>query len=359
MIHHLIASSPYTTRFMKLLEDHPDVFPPQEHRFWIEGARGSGFRVEDRGRIPRTDVGAWGFLRAFQALGQHDRIVIHQLSNPRLLLYLFVFRAAARRCAWAVWGGDVYYYRSGPRTSAHAWRERLRRSVIPLVPVISSMVPGDVEVVRNVYGSRAKYVRSFYPIPMDHDSLDVVPAEPRGDRGFTILVGNSGDPANDHAGVFSALSRFRGEGVRVVSPLSYGDRAYVASVIGLGRESFGDRFTPLTDFLPPEQYARLIRDVDVAIMNHGYQQALGNIIALLLMGKKVFVRSDTTPFRYFNDLDVSVFDTLRVPQMSLAEIAEFSTESGWRNSERVREHLSEANAVAGWRALFDTLRGVT
>lgn len=359
MIHHLISASPYTARFLELLEDHPDVFPPAEHCFWIESAPGSAFRSSGTGPIRRVEVGPWGFLRAFRSLTRDDRVVIHQLNNPRLLLHLFCFRGAARRCAWQIWGGDVYYFRYRPRTWPHAVREALRRAVIPAFPVISGIVPGDVETVRSVYGSRAKYVRAFYPIPMDDRSLETASAAERRGNGVTLLVGNSGDPSNDHAEVFRTLARFRSQGVRIVSPLSYGDAPYVASVIALGRELFGDQFTPLTEFLPPEQYARLIREVDTAIMNHGYQQALGNIVALLMLGKKVFVRSDTTPYGYFHDLDIAVFDTLRIPGLSLPELVEFAPETGRRNAESVRAHLSEANAVAGWKALFETVRGLS
>ncbi len=357
MIHHLISSSPYTTRFLKLLEDHPEVFPPEEHRFWIERAPGSAFRAEGVGRIRRMHVGAWGFLKAFRGRSPTDRVVIHQLNNPRVLLYLFFFRGAARRCAWSIWGGDVYFFKYRPRTWHHALREHLRRSVIPAIPVISSFLPGDFETVRSVYGSRARYVRAFYPLPMDDGTLEVRDAPARDPAGATILVGNSGDPSNDHAWVFRALARFRSEGLRVLSPLSYGDPAYVSSVVALGRELFGDRFTPLTEFLPPEQYARHLREVDAVIMNHGYQQGLGNIVALLMMGKKVYVRGDTTPFRHFNDLGIIVFDTHHIPELTLSQIVEFAPETGRRNAESMRAQLSEENAVSGWANLFQALRG--
>ena len=58
----------------------------------------------------------------------------------------------------------------------------------PSIPVISSMIPGDYETVRSVYGGCARYVQAFYPIPMDYASLEL-----DGDRGsrkdVTVLVG--------------------------------------------------------------------------------------------------------------------------------------------------------------------------
>src|SRR5204863_8926482 len=107
----LIASSPYTSRFLRLLNDHPEAFPPDEHRFWIEKARHSAFRVERMERLRCFEVGPWGFLRAFRQGSRKDRVIIHQLSNPRLLLYLLLDRGAARHCAWSIWGGDVYYFK--------------------------------------------------------------------------------------------------------------------------------------------------------------------------------------------------------------------------------------------------------
>lgn len=357
MIHHLIASSPYTTRFLKLLRDHPREFPPGEHCFWVEKLRRSAFRVERVEPLSQIAVGAWGFLRAFRQLGETDRVIIHQLSNPRLLLYLLISRRSARRCAWSIWGGDVYYFKYRGKTWADDLRESLRRAVIPSIPVISSMIPGDYEVVRAVYGSRAKYVNAFYPIPMSYDSLEPGDATSPLERRVTILIGNSGDPSNRHAEILRLLSRFRDEGLHIVAPLAYGDRRYVASVVETGRELFGEKFSPLTDFMPPEQYARLIGETNAAIMNHGHQQALGNIIAMLMLGKKVFVRSDATPYHYFGDLGITVYDTLSLPQLALAEIIDFAPEIGARNAASIRAHLSEENAVAGWKNLFTALSG--
>lgn len=358
MIHHFLPASPYTSRFLELLAAHPDEFAPEQHEFWIEGTNVSAFRVPAIGRSPRRDVTAWGFVRAFARRESADRFVIHQLSNPRLLLVLAAFPDLAKRCAWSVWGGDVYAFLHRAGTLAGARDEFLRRRVIPAIPLVSAMVPGDFETVRSVYGSTAKYVRAFYPIPMDHALFDAVrDAAPAGRSGVTVLVGNSGDPANAHAPVLRALARHAAPDFRVIAPLAYGDAAYVKGVIALGRELFGANFEPLTNFLPPAQYAARIREVDAAIMNHGYQQALGNIIALLLMGRKVFVRSDTTPYGYFRDLGAPVFDTLRLAELSREALVACDHAAAVSGAARVRADLSEANAVAGWKAVFEALGG--
>lgn len=54
-----------------------------------------------------------------------------------------------------------------------------------------------------------------------------------------------------------------------------------------GINLFGDNFILLTEFLSPEEYAKILANVDVAIFAHRRQQALGNILALIYIGKKV------------------------------------------------------------------------
>ena len=176
MIHHFLPASPYTARFLELLAAHPDDFAPQCHTMWIEGTNLAAFRVPPIGRSARRDVTPWGFVRAFAWRQPADRFVIHQLSNPRLLLALTAFPGLANRCAWSVWGGDVYAFLHRAGTLAGARDEFLRRRVIPRIPLVSSMVPGDFETVRRVYGSSARYVRAFYPIPMDHTLLEPLQA---------------------------------------------------------------------------------------------------------------------------------------------------------------------------------------
>lgn len=356
MIHHFLPASPYSARFLELFAAHEEAFPPDRHAFWIEGSGDASFRVPAIGRSARHDVSAWGFVRAFAASRPADRFVIHQLSNPRLLLALAARPSLAARCAWSIWGGDVYAFLWRAGTLAGRRDEFLRRRVIPRIPLVSAMVPGDFETVRRVYGSGARFVRAFYPIPMDHALFDAVrDSGPSGGAGTTVLVGNSGDPANAHAEVLRALARHAAPDFRVLAPLAYGDAGYVERVCALGRELFGANFEALTGFLPPAQYAARIRGVDAAVMNHGYQQALGNIIALLLMGKKVFVRGDTTPYGYFNALGARVFDTRGLAALSREQLVAHDRAAALAGAEHVRADLSEANAVAGWRAVCAAL----
>jgi len=44
---------------------------------------------------------------------------------------------------------------------------------------------------------------------------------------------------------------------------------------------FREKFKPLVDFIPFDEYLNLLAKVDIAIFNHKRQQTMGNITTLL------------------------------------------------------------------------------
>lgn len=76
---------------------------------------------------------------------------------------------------------------------------------------------------------------------------------------------------------------------------------------------FGDRFIPIFDYLTPADYARLLNSVHVAVFNFNRQQGTGNIEILGYLGKKIYIRSDTTLWEHYVCRDKCRFnDTLTI-----------------------------------------------
>ena len=57
-----------------------------------------------------------------------------------------------------------------------------------------------------------------------------------------------------------------------------------------------------------DKYVEFLNNIDIAIFAHNRQQAMGNTISLLGMGKKVYMRHDITPCTFFSEIGVKVFD---------------------------------------------------
>lgn len=51
-------------------------------------------------------------------------------------------------------------------------------------------------------------------------------------------------------------------------------------VIIKGKELFGEKFIPLTEFMTFEKYLEFLGSIDIAIFAHKRQQAMGNTITI-------------------------------------------------------------------------------
>jgi hypothetical protein len=158
-----------------------------------------------------------------------------------------------------------------------------------------------------------------------------------------VLVGNSANPSNNHADIFNKLSNLKDQNFNIICPLSYGNNVQAAFIAQLGRTMFGVRFTPLLDFMPFNEYLNTLAKVDIAIFAHERQQGMGNMITLLSLGKKVYMRGDTSPYALFEKLNIKVFN---IEDLSL-ESSELS------DLGLIEEYFSYENLLTQWRRIVE------
>jgi hypothetical protein len=108
--------------------------------------------------------------------------------------------------------------------------------------------------------------------------------------------------------VLDKLETYKQEDIKIYAPLSYGNPDHAKRVIQEGKKRFGDKFIPLTEMIPFQEYIEFLGLIDIAIFNHKRQQAMGNTITLLGLGKKVYMRTDVTQWQFFQSHGMVVFD---------------------------------------------------
>lgn len=271
------------------------------------------------------------------------KIVLHGLFDIRLLQLLTVQPWLLRKCYWAIWGGDLYGSPNGRPASGANTDEAFRRFVFKRVGHLVTYLDGDVELARARYGARGAFHRCLlYPSNLYHDVLIPLKLE----QVINIQVGNSADPSNEHAEVFDALAKVATADTRIYVPLSYGDAEYAKEVIARGTELFGSRFVAITEFLPFERYLEFLGKIDIAIFNHRRQQAMGNTITLLGLGKTVILRKDVTQSRLFKEIGIEVY--------SLDDLDDDLLRRGRSdaNRKRVREYFSEETLARQYAEIF-------
>lgn len=121
-----------------------------------------------------------------------------------------------------------------------------------------------------------------------------------------ILIGNSGFKSNNHLDISSKLKKIEVKNEDFIIPLSYGDKSYTDFV----KESFilpNNQITFLEDFIKLEEYNTFLSDAKIGIFNTRRQQAIGNILALIYHGSKVFISEKNTFYHFLKRNRIMVF----------------------------------------------------
>ncbi len=276
------------------------------------------------------------------------RVVLHGFTNKYVIIFLAVNPWLHAKCYWSIWGGELYAFNKKKNLPRKVY-DVFKSSVIRRVGHILTYIPGDVELARKWYGAKGKHIECL--MYTSNVITDNVP-EPEKDsikksEPLKVMVGNSAAISNRHLFVFERLKSMQGTGYTVLSPLSYGDKQYALEVCEKGKEIFGERFCAITEFMQYKEYLKLLNDVDVAIFAHERQQAMGNIIMLLALGKKVYMNKSSTLAGRLGDIGLVVFD---VNELNLDPIGK---EESVSNSRIIREKFNATVLKEQLRAICD------
>jgi len=281
--------------------------------------------------IPPRKLLEKGFV---QSMVGYDAVFMHWMDEYKMQLIARAPRSV--RFVWIGWGGDYYPFivkdddelleektreavMSGKPRSLRSLFRRLRRivrkafffehidkiAVVNRINYFSPVVPEDYDLVKlSIPGFKPQYVSWNYGTLED----DMICGLSEGDiNGDNILVGNSADYTNNHLDTFEVLSKIDLGDRKILCPLSYGHDWYRDVVIRRGKELFGENFVPIVNFMPIQEYTKMIASCSIAVMNHIRQQALGNIIIMLYCGARVFLHPRSPVYDFLSKQGALVF----------------------------------------------------
>lgn len=264
-------------------------------------------------------------------------------------------RASVKKTYMHLWGGDFYDLRK--KVPVYNIRQRLSDAVkkhyIKNAKGIINLISGEYEQLCEIV--RVKGEHYIAPVCGGNNS-DMCADKFRLDKSVSpvkICLGNSATSTNNHMEAIELLSRFRDEDIRVICPLSYGDKEYAQKVIAFGREKLGDRFEPITDYMDKDKYFDMLADCRVGIFNNDRQQAMGNISALIYMGAKIYIKKDTSMWdAYTKDRGCTVYDIADIAETDLNGFLSFSDDTAVSNRDNLRYYASNENHVKIWSSFF-------
>lgn len=281
----------------------------------------------------------------------NKKIFVHGLNSGFLCLALLIQPWVLSRTYWVIWGGDLHFYERRNQNINNKIVYLLKRSAISRMRGLITQLKGDYELAQKWYGAKGKHYYSFvYPSNL-YKEYDLKEVEQDFGKIY-IQIGNSACETNEHIEIFGKLSKYKDENIEVICPLSYsGKENYIKQVIESGYEIFGkEKFVPITNFMPFDEYLELLAKVDIAIFNHKRQRGLGNITTLLGLGKKVYIREEISTWNFCIDHDLKVYNA----SGNFDDLFEkIDDEIKQHNIKNIKTKFSEEKLVEDLKEIFD------
>jgi len=330
MLLHFVIDGKLTDQFIENFLQVSD-----SNHFLVFGTNGySGFkRITRTGSFLSTynentdDIN--NIINKFKA----DVIVLHSLSYGFAKAILKIKKEIT--ICWGVWGHDVYDLPRiepqiyAPKTQRFLIRSNpglilkrlvlrndiLRRSYLEkikgkedFIEVIYkahkkisffiTYIEEDFEIFSMYYPNKMRFIRSTFSTIDQYlagnKNLSILP------NAENILLGNSSAPSTNYLDAMSILSRNINQLKKVYVVLSYGsDHLHKKEILLTGRKLLKEHFHPLLDFMGRMEYIQLLQSCSVGIFYNYRQRAMGNIIAMLYMGSRVYLSNRNPAYNYF------------------------------------------------------------
>lgn len=343
---HIMPNEKFIASFIEFLEEHLNF---EDHYFLIIGGVSTSIAKLPVGEniqyLDKSYYNKLSFFKLNKILKQYtskaEKIIFHSLNSSGRILFLYLNQNILPKCYWLPWGSDLYIY-NNPRTRVmDKILHHIRKQIFSKMGYLVTGTTGDYELAKKWYSATGKHIKCFnYPSNLYKEIV----IKPKKHSAINILIGNSTDPTNNHIQVFEKLYKYKDKNVKIIVPLSYGNyQEYTKKVIDTGTKMFGTKVVPLTEFLPFEKYLEFLADIDIAIFNHTRQQALGNIITLLGMGKKVYIRKESTLNGVFEEYNIKVYDTNFIDLQPIDKIVK------QQNIQNVKSNFSKESLVNSLR----------
>lgn len=321
---HVMILDKFLAPFIDFVDEH---FGRENHHYvFITSEKYDyGLTPEHKVEFLHTDDDI--FITLLEYMKISKKIILHGLWRDKVDVLLYFNQELLKKCYWNMWGGDFYF----PET-----KSKIKHEIIKNMGYCVTSTRLDLEYIKKHYLAKGSWINSFFYPSNLYKEYKI---KPKNNTTINILLGNSATETNNHFAVFNQLTKYKNENINVFVPLSYGDKDYAKLVIARGKEIFADKFIALTEFMPFDKYMEFLSEIDIAIFAQERQQAFGNIIALLSMGKKVYLNPLSPLNEQFEEININLFN---IKNFSLYPIEEKESR---KNINIIRKRFSKQELI--------------
>lgn len=352
---HLMLDEKFIDYFIRITEE----IEPDRNRYIVYLSRDN--KSIEYVKDPRVEMRFWkndSFVEVFQSVDDFDKIFIHNLSREMVTFINKVSKKSTVKIFWVIWGLDLfrptflYWTFLYDKYTRHFLLKnyplikylplrfaefvflkttkflrfieyKQRKKAISRIDYCMHWNRRDLDLLQPNYTHTMTHLEyNYFNISVNIDKIEQlrsVKTQEEG-RGCHLLIGNSALPTNNHLDVFLLLKKqISISDYTFHSVLSYGPEKYQKFVVEKGREILGKNFKPVTDFMPIEEFFKMLKKVNAGVFANNRTQAGGNILSLLLLGKKVFLKKENTVYQMYKSRGAHIFSLEELNDKELKE----------------------------------------
>lgn len=282
-----------------------------------------------------------------------EQVIFHSLYIDKTMHVIFSIFAILmpHKFSWYVWSSDLYKeYKSEQQMKGIALKKRVKRlcrtCIIRHLHKIIVVAEGDYLFAKKVYKTRATMVQAEYAYNLIDIETDNYPKEYIG-----ILAGHNASPGLQHKEMYNRLSFLATEPVKIFSILSYPEVGeFVDEIMSCGYQIFGEKYQPITEWMPYDEYIELLCKVEVALFEGDCQNGAGNIFNLIYLGKKVYLSKDNSIYNQLRKSGILCFPKEEIQKSFYTALTDVEKSN---NKEIMRKLLSEKTFKKKWDKVFE------
>ena len=302
---HILPMDKFTPDFINFVNNH---FSGTDQKFVTYGDKKKYPFASSKNHTHFSKFNLFYYLYIFVKLRTSNKIVFHSLLDIKIVFLLSCNKRFLNRCYWVIWGDEIYQH---DKFDTIYWklRESLKRIVFSKIPYLVTTTDGDVELAKKLYQNHGEQISCFtYPSNLYKNIMSKCKEEIVIKKLIMIQIGNSCNPTNKHEKVFNLVKKSNLKNYEIFCPLAYGDPKYGKKISKLGQELFTDRIVFQNSLINLSDYNKKLSSIDIGIFAQSRQQAAGNIITLLGMGKTIYMNTTSPLYDYFVSLGLVIHD---------------------------------------------------
>lgn len=326
---HIMNNDKFNKPFVDFLNRN---FDPSEHMVLFR--KGHDFPVPQGNNV----IQFYDFAQLNLDYPNIKKIIFHSLIGGSIE-FLYKHKKLLSKSYWMIWGGDLY---NAPRDKVNDFVRANFKGYI-------SDTDGDCDVAKKKYSSNPECYNAGYTFPITKEMIENAK---RIDHDYIqIQINNSADDSTLE--MLDVLSKFKNENIKIRTILSYGKVEYKDEIVTKGKQIFGDKFEYLDKLISPAEYAKWVAQNDILILNQNRQQGLGNSFVALALGVKLFIRAEITTYNHFNSKGIKVFDTNKIKDMKLSELADYPNDIKINNQKKSQMFFEDSYLRKLWSKVFN------